>query len=77
MIIMVSDGVPFDPDEALRKTTSLRKKGIRIIAIGVGNSINKAFLKQLAGDGLYYTIKNMSELENTFRTAIPAIMEKL
>ena len=77
VIIMVSDGAPFDPDETLLKTTSLRKKGVRIIAIGVGNSINKAFLKQLAGDGLYYTIKNMSELESTFRTAIPAIMEKL
>ena len=50
---------------------------MRIIAIGVGNSINKDFLQQLTGDGLFYTIANMNELEGTFRTAIPAIMEKM
>ena len=77
VIIMVSDGEPFDPDETLHKVSSLRKKGVRIVAIGVGNSINKNFLKKLAGDGLYYTINNMNELEGTFRTAIPAIMEKM
>ena len=77
VIIMVSDGEPFDPDETLHKVSSLRKKGVRIVAIGVGNSINKIFLKKLAGDGLYYTINNMNELEGTFRTAIPAIMEKM
>lgn len=77
VIIMVSDGEPFDPDETMMKSLSLRKRGVRIIAIGVGNSINKDFLKMLAGDGLYYTINNMNELEGTFRTAIPAIMEKI
>lgn len=77
VIIMVSDGEPFDPDETLMKTLALRERGVRIIAIGVGNSINKDFLKMLAGDGLYYTINNMNELEGTFRTAIPAIMEKI
>ena len=77
VIIMVSDGEPFDPDETMRKVSSLRNKGVRIITIGVGNRVNKAFLKQLAGDGLYYTINNMNELEGIFRTAIPAIMEKM
>ena len=77
VIIMVSDGAPFDSDATLLKAASLREKGIRIITIGVGNNINKNLLKQLAGDGLFYTIKNMGELESTFRTAIPAIMEKL
>ena len=55
----------------------MRSKDVRVIAIGVGNSINERFLKQLAGNGLYYTINNMNELEDTFRTAIPAIMEKM
>lgn len=77
VIIMVSDGDPFDPDETLSKAFSLRNKGVRVLAIGVGNNVNKDFLKQLAGDGLYYTINNMNELEGTFRTAIPAIMEKM
>ena len=77
VIIMVSDGDPFDPDETLLKADALERKGIKIIAIGVGNSINKQFLQKLAGNGLYYTISNMKELESTFRTAIPAIMEKM
>lgn len=78
VIIMVSDGEPLDAEaDILRKANSLRKDSVRIITIGVGNRVNKAFLKQLAGDGLYYTINNMNELEGTFRTAIPAIMEKM
>ena len=77
VIIMVSDGQPFDPDETLMKAENLEKRGMKIIAIGVGNNINKNFLRDLAGSGLYYTISNMNELEDTFRTAIPAIMEKM
>ena len=77
VIIMVSDGDPFDPSETLNKARQLERKNIKIIAIGVGNSINKKFLRDLAGSGLYYTIGNMNQLEETFRTAIPAIMEKI
>ena len=78
VIIMVSDGEPLDAEaDVLRKANSLRKDNVRIIAIGVGNGVNKVFLKQLVGDGLYYTINNMNELEGIFRTAIPAIMEKM
>ena len=77
VVIMVSDGDPFDPNETLIKVERMRSKDVRVIAIGVGNSINERFLKQLAGNGLYYTINNMNELEDTFRTAIPAIMEKM
>ncbi len=77
VIIMVSDGDPFDPGETLSKARQLEKKGIKIIAIGVGSSINRNFLRDLAGSGLYYTISNMNELESTFQTAIPAIMEKI
>ena len=77
VIIMVSDGQPFDPAETLTKARHLERNGTKIIAIGVGNSINKTFLRNLVGSGLYYTIKNMSKLEETFRTAIPAIMEKM
>ena len=77
VIIMVSDGQPFDPDETLIKARNLEKLGIKNIAIGVGNNINRNFLRDLAGSGLYYTISNMNELEDTFRTAIPAIMEKI
>lgn len=77
VIIMVSDGQPFDPNETLFKAKALENRGTKIIAIGVGNNINKSFLRDLAGSGLYYTIKNMNELEDTFRTAIPAIMEKI
>ena len=77
VVIMVSDGDPFDPDRTLQKVASMQNAGVKIIAIGVGNSMNEYFLRQLAENGLYYTIRNMSELEATFRTAIPAIMEKM
>ena len=77
VIIMVSDGDPFDSYETLSKARNMERQGIKIITIGVGGNINKNFLRDLAGSGLYYTISNMNELEDTFRTAIPAIMEKI
>ncbi len=78
VIIMVSDGMHFgDSNEPLKKAEGLKKRGMKIITVGVGNGINKTFLQKLAGSGLYYTIRNMNELEDTFRTAIPAIMEKI
>ena len=78
VIIMVSDGMHFgDSNEPLKKAEGLKKRGMKIITVGVGNGINKKFLQKLAGSGLYYTIRNMNELEDTFRTAIPAIMEKI
>lgn len=76
VIIMVSDGDPFDESETLIKARNLEDMGIKIIAIGVGN-IKETFLRNLAGNGLYYTINNMNQLEETFRVAIPAIMEKM
>ena len=79
VVIMVSDGHPYPASDrsTLNKAEELRKHGIRIVAIGVGKGVEYSFLEKLADDGAAYKLDNMKELESTFRTAIPAIMEKM
>ena len=79
VVIIVSDGHPYPASDkqTLNKAEEVRRHGIRIVAIGVGNGIEYSFLEKLANEGDAYKLNNMNELEDTFRTAIPAIMEKM
>ena len=79
VVIIISDGHPYPAtdQQTLNKADELKSRGIRIVAIGVGNGVEYSFLKKLADEGDAYKLKNMNELEDTFRTAIPAIMEKM
>lgn len=55
---------------------TLRKSGIRIVAIGAGNGIRRDVLKTIASPGDDYAIDNMSELKETFRKAVEHIRER-
>ena len=82
VVIIVSDGHPYlngcpkIVDQTLQLADTMRSRGIRIVAIGVGNGVNSDFLRKLANEGDDYKLDDMKELETTFRTAISAIMEK-
>ena len=71
IVIVVTDGWPDHADTALKVAQKLRDKGIRVVAIGAGNSIGKDFLSSLASD--YYLIKNMGQLKEVFQTVINSI----
>ena len=79
VVIIISDGHPYPASDkqTLNKADELRRQGIRIVAIGVGDGVEYSFLQKLADEGDAYKLNNMNELEDTFRTAIPAIMEKI
>ena len=79
VVIIISDGHPYPASDkqTLNKADELRRHGIRIVAIGVGDGVEYSFLQKLADEGDAYKLNNMNELEDTFRTAIPAIMEKI
>ena len=76
-VIIVSDGVPAFSEITLSKAEKMKKRGVRIVAIGVGEVVADTFLQKLANSGDAYKLDNMNELEMTFRTAISAIMEKI
>ena len=76
VIVLVTDGYPFDEDAAVRYANKLKKAGIRIISIGVGMNLKSAFLKNIANKDDAYQLANMSELRDTFKTVILKIMEK-
>lgn len=74
--IMVTDGDPNNEVPTYSMAETLRKSGIRIVAIGAGNGIRRDVLKTIASPGDDYAIDNMSELKETFRKAVEHIRER-
>ena len=67
VIVILTDGEPDSPEATMKEGDLTKNSNIRIIAIGVGNEINFAFLKQLASAPEDYHFVNESfELESTF-----------
>lgn len=55
-IIAITDGIDAAPDTALKLAKTLKKEGIRIFTVGIGEGTNAEFLRKLAdvGNGLYF-----------------------
>ncbi len=55
--LLLTDGVPDDPEAALREAATLRALGVRLVAVGTGDA-DAAFLRALAGGapGLVRTV---------------------
>ena len=77
VIVLLTDGVPMAQGMTLPQAASrtraqagfAKDKGIRLIAIGVGNDIDHAFLKQIASTPEdYHFVKESVRLESTFTT---------
>ncbi len=67
VIVLVTDGVPNDPNSAEHEAAEAKRKGMRIITIGVGCDVNKEFLKRIASSSAdYHLVDESFELESTF-----------
>ena len=75
VVIIVTDGDPFERDMTLRYAEQMRATGHRIVAIGAGDGIDMGFLKDVSSPGDAYKIDNMSELKKTFEDVIARIVE--
>lgn len=66
-IVLISDGEDNAPSSGIIKDTAikiLKEKGIRVIAIGLGNEVNKEELREYASEtgGVYYHVDNANML---------------
>lgn len=74
--ILVSDGGPDRRTQTTNFAAQIRKDGIRLVAIGAGDDINETILDAIASPGDAYAIDDMSQLKETFHTALLRIMER-
>ena len=79
IVLMVTDGYPYtgygnnDYADTISYAQDLRQRGVKIIAIGVGENFNKGFLDELAGEKNSFTINNMTQLTATFERVMNAL----
>lgn len=75
VVIIVTDGYPFDEDLVLNYAAKMKSDGIRIVTIGAGSGIGEDFIRKISSSGDAYKIDNMSKLQKTFETALLSIFE--
>ena len=75
VVIIVTDGDPFDENLVLHYATKMKNSGILIATIGAGNRIKEGFIKKMSSPDRAYKIDNMSKLRDAFETALLAIFE--
>ena len=75
VVIIVTDGYPFDEQAVLNYATNMKKSDIRIVTIGAGSGIGDEFIKNISSPNDAYKIDDMSKLQKTFETALLAILE--
>ncbi|MBQ9486786.1 MAG: Hsp70 family protein [Selenomonadaceae bacterium] len=77
VVIIVTDGQPFDEDFTLDYAERMKDAGIRIVTIGAGSEVKESFIKKVSSSpDDAYKIDNMSKLQETFKTALKSIEEK-
>ena len=75
VLIIVTDGDPFNPNLVLDYARTMKNNNIRIVTIGAGPGINQSLIERLSSPNDAYKIDNMSKLKETFETALLAILE--
>ena len=75
VVIIVTDGYPFDKDVVLNYAAKMKNSGIRIVTIGAGSGVGEDFIKKISSPKDAYKIDDMSKLQKTFETALLAILE--
>lgn len=75
VVIIVTDGLPFDENLVLQRADKMKSAGIRIVGIGAGPGIDEEFIKKVSSPNDAYKIDDMSKLRKTFETALLAILE--
>ena len=76
IIIIVTDGDPNNKTTAEDIAENLKKKNIRIIAIGAGTDAKYPFLKKIANNGDAYHIDDMKKLKETFREVVQKLTRR-
>ena len=75
VVIIVTDGYPFDENMVLNYAEKMKNSGIRIVTIGAGSGVGEDFIKKISSPKDAYKIDDMSKLQKTFETALLAILE--
>ena len=74
-LIVLTDGVPSDPDEARLQATRIRGAGIEIFVVGLGleslvptdRAAARQFLTEIASPGRFSDVADTGELERIYR----------
>ena len=76
VLIIVTDGQPFDEGLTLDYAKRMKDSGILIVTIGAGSDVGENFIKSVSSSPKdAYKINNMSELQKTFKVALDGIFE--
>jgi Mg-chelatase subunit ChlD len=78
-IIVISDGMTQQKEEALEFADSLRRRGIKIYTVGVGGKTNREFLINLAeaANGIYFEPDKSQHLRLLFGSSAEPLEEDL
>ena len=66
LVILVTDGGSSE-ESAIAQGKILKDTGVRVVTIGVGNSVNESLLKEIASQNDYYQIDTMDKLKEIFK----------
>ena len=76
VVIIVTDGQPFDENLVLNYAKKMKDSGIRIVTIGAGDDIGENFIQSVSSSPKdAYKINDMSELQKTLERAIIILTE--
>ena len=75
VIIIVTDGDPYDKSRTLDYANQLKATGHKIAIIAVGNYIDMNFINDAASPGFSFQIDNMSQLKDKFDVVVARIVE--
>ncbi len=75
VIIIVTDGDPYDKYRTLDYANQLKATGHKIAIIAAGNYIDMNFISDAASPKLSYKIENMSKLKDAFGEVVARIVE--
>lgn len=73
ILLVLTDGMPDDPEGALLVAGEMKRDGVRIIAVGAGSSIDEDFLRRLASSSQDGMNVDFSELTSTFGSIAQAM----
>ncbi len=73
--LLVTDGLPAMREQTLQVAQNLRASGLTLVAIGVGEGADLAYLQQMVGVEHAYTIETMAQLTEMFKRVMQSITQ--
>lgn len=74
-LVVLTDGMWENPNEAIREAKRCHKEGIEVMALGFGGA-DKAFLKKIASTDDFASLTNLADLSGSFSKIAQAIGDK-